>query len=113
MFGRAMHPFLVVPLHFNDKICVVTHPLHLTDGVIYSLYVPHGAQNFYASIPGIRKGMLYYPLEDGALTHVDMEDVGKVRILRVACSLRALAATTDVHTRSSCLRISTAHITTH
>lgn len=37
-------------------------------------------QNFYASIPGIRKGMLYYPLEEGALVHVDMEDVGKVRL---------------------------------
>eukprot|EP00038_Savillea_parva_P008085 m.174599 g.174599 ORF g.174599 m.174599 type:complete len:314 (-) comp13855_c0_seq1:290-1231(-) len=39
--------------------------------------VPYLYQNFYASIPGIRKGMLYYPLEDGALVHVDMEDVGQ------------------------------------
>lgn len=34
-------------------------------------------QNFYGSFRGIQNGTLYYPLEDGKLTHVDFMDVGK------------------------------------
>jgi hypothetical protein len=52
------------------------------DIVSDTLALVSAVQNFYASIPGIRKGMLYYPLGEGALLHVDMEDVGKVSFVR-------------------------------
>jgi len=34
-------------------------------------------QNFYGSLAGIQQGMLYYPLGDSTVTHVDFNDVGK------------------------------------
>ena len=35
-------------------------------------------QNFYGSLAGIQNGMLYYPLGESTVTHVDFNDVGKV-----------------------------------
>lgn len=39
-------------------------------------------QNFFGSLGGIAAGTLYYPLgqNDGKLPHVDLMDVGKVRV---------------------------------
>jgi len=36
------------------------------------------AQNMYGMLHGIEDGTLYYPLGDGELAHVDVDDIGKV-----------------------------------
>lgn len=34
-------------------------------------------QNMFGMLPGIEDGTLYYPLGDGELSHVDVDDIGK------------------------------------
>jgi len=58
-----------VTLRIGDKGHVKFNPI-----IVRS---PPFFQNFYGSLPGIKKGVLYYPLEQGNLQHVDFNDVGK------------------------------------